>query len=195
MNKQIIAVAVAGFMAVFSYSGQAAETKSEEMLASDGRALVKEFFGVLKGKLVSGLNEGGPINAIEVCNTKAPEIAHNVSQAHGWSVGRTSLKLRNPGNAPDEWESAVLIKFEERKAAGEDPNKIEHYEIVDQAGHKTFRYMKAIPTAQKPCLACHGASIEDKVSQKLYKLYPSDKARGYKEGDLRGAFTLSVQLD
>jgi hypothetical protein len=41
------------------------------------------------------------------------------------------------------------------------------------------------------CLACHGdpqKDIQPAVLQTISKLYPDDKAIGYKEGDLRGAW-------
>ncbi|MBL6933600.1 MAG: DUF3365 domain-containing protein, partial [Rhodospirillales bacterium] len=50
--------------------------------------------------------------------------------------------------------------------------------------------MKAIPTDEKPCLACHGGNISEEVAAKLDDLYPQDKARGYNAGDIRGAFTI-----
>ncbi len=53
--------------------------------------------------------------------------------------------------------------------------------------------MKAIPT-QEVCLACHGEKIDKATAAKLAKLYPKDKARGFKVGDLRGAFTMSKDL-
>ena len=155
------------------------------------RAVIKQFAGTLKGELVSALKAGGPVNALGVCNVKAPEIADVHSTAKGWSVGRTSLKLRNPANAPDDWETKVLKDFEGRKAKGEDIAKMEYAEIVQgSGGKKEFRYMKAIPTAAKPCLACHGSKISPEVAAKLDELYPEDKARGYSAGDIRGAFTI-----
>lgn len=87
----------------------------------------------------------------------------------------------------------MLKKFDERRVAGEDPAKIEYSEVVTAGGKKTFRYMKAIPT-QELCLACHGETIDKATSAKLAKLYPKDKARGFKVGDLRGAFTMSKDL-
>jgi hypothetical protein len=55
--------------------------------------------------------------------------------------------------------------------------------------------MKAIPTAEKPCLACHGKEIAPKVAARLAELYPEDAATGYSAGEIRGAFTLSRPLD
>jgi hypothetical protein len=159
------------------------------------RAAVQDFFGDLKGRLVSALEEGGPVNAIEVCSVQAPQIAARVSRDTGWEVGRTSLKTRNPANRPDDWERAVLEQFHARKAAGEDPKQMEHHEVVEADGSRAFRYMKAIPTAEKPCLACHGTDIAPAVAAKLDALYPTDEARGYQAGDIRGAFTITQPLN
>lgn len=165
-----------------------------EQLASENRAVIKEFMDELKEHLMAGMKEGGPIKAIEVCNVKAPAIAMAQSKKHGWEVGRTSLKVRNPDNAPDAWEQAVLEKFEARKKAGEDPKTMEYYEVVTQDGKPAFRYMKAIPTAKKPCLVCHGTNIQPKLAEALDKLYPQDQARGFKAGDIRGAFTITQPM-
>jgi hypothetical protein len=54
--------------------------------------------------------------------------------------------------------------------------------------------MKAIPT--KPlCLTCHAEAIAPEVETKINQLYPADRARGYRVGDLRGAFTLSKPIN
>ena len=90
----------------------------------------------LKQELLAGMQEGGPVNAISVCNLSAPGIANTYSVRHSWDVGRTSLKLRNPDNVPDAWERSVLESFEARKGAGEDPAKMEYYEVVRRDGVK-----------------------------------------------------------
>jgi hypothetical protein len=162
--------------------------------AAESRAAVKEFFGALKGQLVSAIEAGGPVYAIEVCKQVAAVIAADISEKKGWRVARTSLKPRNPNNAPDAWEKAVLMKFEARKAAGENPKQMEFYQVVGDGDEKAFRYMKAIPTAEKPCLACHGAELKPEVLKALAKLYPQDQARGYKTGDIRGAFTITQPM-
>ena len=159
----------------------------------DSRATVKEFMQTLKQELQSGMQEGGPVNAISVCNLSAPGIASTYSVRKGWDVGRTSLKLRNPANAPDAWERSVLESFEKRRSKGEDPAQMEHYEVVRQDGSKTLRYMKAIPTG-KLCLVCHGEQVDSTVRTRLEKLYPEDRATGYEVGDIRGAFTISQPL-
>lgn len=147
------------------------------------RATIKTMFKQLVGELESAMKAGGPVKAIGVCNTKAPEIAQKVNAGGNTKISRVSLKNRNPENAPTDWQKAVLLKFESRKAAGEDLKKMDYSEVVGDE----FRYMKAIPT-KMVCLKCHGSEIDPKVVAKLDELYPEDEARGFKQGDIRGAF-------
>ena len=184
---------VMALLCAFPFAGQ---PYADEMTqrAAQSRAVVKEFATELKKQLGKALKEGGPVKAITVCNAVAPAIAKQQSMKHGWQIGRTSLKLRNPANAPDTWERKVLEKFEARKRAGEDPATMEYFEVVEQGGKRLFRYMKAIPTAEKPCLICHGTRIEPEVARILDELYPNDRARGFKAGDIRGAFTITQPM-
>jgi len=162
--------------------------------AADARKVIKEFATTLKGEMKAGMKAGGPTNAIKVCNLRATHVAIDSSAKSGWDVERTSLKVRNHMNDPDAWEKAVLLKFEERKKAGEDVKKMDFYEVVDRYGEKQFRYMKAIPTGPI-CLQCHGEKLDVAVIMRLNTLYSDDKARGYKLGDIRGAFTLSQPMN
>jgi hypothetical protein len=174
------------------YHATALAAEAPQQLA-ESRAAAAEFMQTLKGELVQGMQAGGPVNAIGVCKLRAPAIAAEVGTRKGWQVGRTSLKLRNPANAPDDWERAGLESFEKRKQAGEDPATLEYYAVVEQDGKPVFRYLKAIPTAEL-CLACHGEKIDPAVAAKLAELYPGDQARGYNVGDIRGAFTFVEPL-
>jgi hypothetical protein len=160
---------------------------------SESRALVQEFTKSLKRELQLGLKAGGPAYAIGVCNVNAPRIAVSLGEERGWDVGRTSLRIRNPGNSPDAWERHILETFEERLLAGEKADEIEYFEVVQQNGDTVFRYMKAIPTAEL-CESCHGSTLDKSVKQRLRELYPMDKARGYRAGDIRGAFTFAKSL-
>ena len=160
----------------------------------ESRATAGEFMQTLKQELQKGMQDGGPINAVSVCNLTAPGIANTYSIRKGWQVGRTSLKTRNTNNSPDAWERAVLESFDERKAAGEDPAKLEFHEVVKTNGKRELRYMKAIPTGGL-CLACHGEHLDLQVKTRIETLYPHDQARGYKMGDIRGAFTITQPLE
>lgn len=164
-----------------------------EKRSKESRIVVGDFMLLLKLELKAAMREGGPGNAIQVCRNKAPKIAAEVSEKHGWRVARTSLKLRNPLNEADPWEFKVMQEFEKRKAGGEEIQTLEYAEIVTTDGKKQFRYMKAIPT-EKVCLQCHGSKIEPEEQTALNKFYPHDQATGFKEGDIRGAFTVTQPM-
>lgn len=162
--------------------------------AMQSKEVVKEFMGQLKGELKSAMEAGGPVNAINVCKDKAPTIAADLSKKYNWTVARTSLKTRNPDNAPDLWEERVLQEFEVRKNDGEDVKAMAYFAEVDEKGEKSFRFMKAIPTGEV-CLKCHGKNLAPEVSAKLKETYPEDKATGFKLGDIRGAFTITQPVN
>ncbi|HXK56809.1 MAG: DUF3365 domain-containing protein [Gammaproteobacteria bacterium] len=189
MKRTILAVMISGL----AFSSASAEQDRAADVA-EAKTIINAFFEQLKGELQSSMKAGGPVNAIKSCQLKAPSIAHDISVSSGWRVGRTSLKLRNPANTPDAWELAVLKKFEERKSAGEDPQQIAYTEVVEHNGKSEFRFMKAIPTAEL-CLNCHGSELKPEVAAALDAHYTADQARGFKLGDIRGAFTLTKPLD
>ncbi len=190
MKKWLLSAMIASVLsttAVWAESSTSASPIPAEKLANY-RDTAAQFMGALKQELQAAVKEGGPVNGIAACSTKAKEVAQAQSQTHGFQVGRTSLKLRNSNNQPDDWEKAVLEKFEARKAAGEDLAKMEYAESVTMDGKPAVRYMKAISTADM-CLVCHGDALAPEVRAKLDEAYPQDQARDFKLGDLRGAFT------
>jgi len=183
-------------MCIKAEPGQAIRliSANDQQLVNETRSAIKALGSELKATLQSSMKSEGPVKAISVCNVQAPKLAQKVSTEKGMEVGRTSLKTRNPLNAPDPWELSVLEQFEHRKAEGEALKTIEYSEIVQHNGNKVFRYMKAIPT-DDVCLMCHGKQIPENLSAELGKLYPDDQATGYSKGDIRGAFTVTKILE
>ncbi|MBT3317427.1 DUF3365 domain-containing protein [bacterium] len=152
------------------------------------KASIQKLGVALRLALKSAMEESGPVGALQTCNVEAVPITETISIEEGMIVSRTSLKTRNPKNAPDKWELAVLEQFEKGKIS-------EFGEVVtDSEGHQTYRYMKAIPTAPL-CLKCHGIDLDKDVSAKIAELYPEDKAVGFKTADIRGAFTIRKPLN
>ncbi len=193
MRAVLIAVllVVVGF--VILAVGYAAEQASLRAEAQKARTISQAFATTLKGQLVAAIKADGHTSAIAVCQQIAPQISAQYS-ADGLHIGRTALKLRNPANAPDEWERGVLESFQAALDKGTDIKTLERYAFFgDEAGGKTFRYMKAIPVGQ-PCLACHGANIASDVRAVLAARYPGDKAVDFALGDLRGAFSVQKAM-
>lgn len=119
------------------------------------------------------------------------EIASDFTLLTGWKLKQTSLKVRNPSNAPDKWEEKVLRSFE----ATEGSKAVSFGEIVEIDGRKTYRYMKPI-YVNKTCLECHSKKEKLKPAVRLFmtRKYPHDMAHGYKEGDIRGGISIAIPI-
>ncbi|WP_438970957.1 Tll0287-like domain-containing protein [Methylophaga sp.] len=171
-----------------------AQTTEQQQFETKAQAAIKEFGSSLKASLMSAMQDGGPIEAVAVCNLIAPTLAAEMSKKYGMDIGRTSLKVRNPDNEADEWETSVMQDFETRLSTGEAIQSLTFSEkVATDIGHQ-WRMMKAIPT-DKVCLSCHGTKIAPPIQKKLNKYYPDDMATGYKLRDIRGAFTVSKEAD
>lgn len=179
----LMAVVTAPVLAA-DHAGNSKGADEVSALSQQAREQIKSFGTDLKKAVKQGMEAGGPVVAIQSCNLQAPVIADQHSQSE-WKVGRTSLKLRNPDNAADAWETSVLQSFEQRLAAGEEMGALE----ASTLENGQFRYMKAIGT-ESMCLGCHGDKLSAPVAARLAELYPADQATGYQAGQLRGAFTL-----
>jgi hypothetical protein len=172
-------------------NGAVAEPTQQE-LEVEAQALAAEFQANLKSALISGMSAGGPLKAIPVCRSDAPKISEQLS-AGAWTVARTALKVRNPNNAPNAWQREQMEAMIQGLAAGEKPADLVVSEIRSEDQGSSFYYMQPIMTG-KLCLACHGSQLDPDVQKALNKNYPQDKAVGFSEGELRGAFTFSKKL-
>jgi hypothetical protein len=165
------------------------EIFDKKAAAEEAKGITKAFAVALKAELQSAMKAGGPINALQVCNTKAMGITAQVAKEKNAQLSRVSLKNRNPINVPNEWQKTVLEDFDARAAKGEDVQKMGFAEVVEKDGKKQLRFMKALPTGDL-CLACHGSNLSPDLQAKLAELYPEDKATGYEKGQVRGAIVV-----
>ena len=108
-----------------------------------------------------------------------------------------SEKYRNPADAPDEYKARVLAEFAASKARGELYADSEHAEVVPEEGRPYLRYMKPIIVESPVWLSCHGGpqDISPEVRSELQRLYPDDRAIGYRMADLRGAVSVKIPLE
>ena len=145
-------------------------------------ALTAKYATQLQVALQEAMSTGGPVAAISVCRDLAPAIQSELSRQSGANVRRTSLKFRNSGNAPDDWETVRPWRLSRT------PIRKKYLETTPSGA---TRYMKAIPTGAV-CLACHGEQLAPEVKAKVSETaYPHDRALGYNPGDIRGAFSIT----
>lgn len=152
-----------------------------------GEAAMDAFRGRLFARLNELIVEGGPANAIRVCRSEAPVLARELGAAHRVELGRTSLRLRNQGNAPRAWMVAHL-----EATRGQQPGDVKQavFDLGDRVG-----ILRPI-TVMQACTRCHGAAevFEPEVTAELGRLYPADRATGFTRGDLRGFLWAEVPL-
>lgn len=174
-------VMVAGCAAV--PAPPAAEGTGDRLAAS--RALADRFQAELQQALAAAIAADGVAGAVTACAQIAPALAGLLSEESGATVRRTALRVRNPAAAPDAFERAAL----DRLAAAPLDAEGRPAEVTGVDGGR-FRYLRAIPT-RGLCLQCHGEAIAPEVKAAIAAAYLADRATGFREGELRGAFSIA----
>jgi general secretion pathway protein A len=106
----------------------------------------------------------------------------NFFKKSGIEIKQTTLRYRNPGNAPDKFETKALKMFlNPSHPEGEGYGK-----VVNKDGKPYYRYMLPI-YVEKACLKCHGESDG--------KADPTGHMKeGYSVGEARWASSVSIPL-
>jgi hypothetical protein len=129
--------------------------------------------------------------SVTACGDIAQRLTAETAARTGVAVRRTTLRLRNPANAPDDFERRVLEVW---TRPGAQPAPRAEVVPVAGGGHE-LRYLRPI-ILQPLCTNCHGApeAIRDDVRAALRERYPADAATGFRPGDVRGAVSVRVPL-
>ncbi len=169
------------------------EPTNEELIRilPEGNEITSKLMKSLKAELKGAVTEGGFEKAIAVCNIKALPITESISN-NNIQIKRITYKTRNPENAPNDIEMSALDHFQNLL----DNNKElpTHYvQKVTQKDVVQYYYYKPL-MIDNVCLGCHGSpeNMDTKLLSQISKLYPEDKALGYKEGDFRGLISVRI---
>jgi hypothetical protein len=166
----------------------------ESRIALVGGAAAAQLRERLVGRLTAAIDSGGPERAIEVCATEAFALTADIARDDPRiiEVKRTSTRVRNPRNAPDDLEQQALQVFEAETVAGR--QLPEHYVQTESPG--VYRYYEPLRIMHL-CLQCHGplVQLQADVQRVLAERYPQDRAVGYGEGDFRGLIRVTLRSD
>jgi len=156
-----------------------------------GRAASRALNRTLREKVKASMAEVGPSGTVAVCYYQAQALAGEVSANEGVTVRRTSLRIRNPRNAPDPYEKQLLARLETLHREGNLPAEVFEEQVTD--GRRVYRYAKPL-LVEPMCLTCHGRGeeIPEGVRRELEVRYPDDAATGYRPGDLRGIVSVII---
>jgi hypothetical protein len=163
----------------------------EAAVRAEGAAAAKALMTTLQTNLVISMEEGGPVQAVEFCASRALALTDSVSESlgDGISIKRVSEMHRNPENAPDASEIEAIRYFE--AALAENGRLPEDWVQETPAGE--LRYYRPM-TIAPPCLNCHGNpdTMDPRVREAIETAYPDDLATGYEAGDFRGLMRVTV---
>jgi len=153
-----------------------------------GMFIAKSSGKTLKARLTNAVDKGGIKNGINTCNDVAQKMMDSLSVVNSAKIKRTSLKLRNEKDKPDQEELAVLSAYSKNMNNGIKPKP-----QVKKLASGEIRFYAPI-LIEKVCLNCHG-KIGENIKPQNYdvikKHYPNDEAIDYKEGDLRGIWSIT----
>jgi hypothetical protein len=161
----------------------AAPTKEDRVQNILG--IFEEMQKNMAARLQASMKEGGPAAAVQTCSAASPEIEKDHSEKNHGIFRRISDRPRNPAHMADAFELKVLKTWNDSLAKGEKIGP------VSEETPDGLRVMKPIMIANPLCLNCHGTpeKLNPAALAVIRKTYPGDKAVGYKEGQLRGAFS------
>jgi hypothetical protein len=146
----------------------------------------------LFSELSRALAQDAPERAVDLCGRIAQRLTAQAAGREDVAVRRTSLQVRNPVNAPDDYERRVLQTWA-RPGARPAPSA----EVVARpGGGYELRYLRPI-ILQPSCVTCHGGpgQIPAAVRATIHERYPDDQAVGFRPGDVRGAVSVRVPLE
>ena len=177
-------------MLLTSASFLSAATNQE--IEQEAKSAVMKMGAALKSNMKQNMKAGGPVQAAAFCLEEATGIAKKVNESYpkGISVKRISLKYRNPSDKPTADEAKVLEEIQSSVNVHKTVPKM----IVKELNKNSYKVYKPIFIDKGVCLTCHGdAQTRDTEAYKRIKAkYPHDKAIGYKQGDFRGAFVVTI---
>jgi len=188
MKKITMAITASLLLATFA-------TASEDIssIKQEGIKYIKVLGGALKKEVKAKMKED-PSGALAMgfCSTKAKEITEkiNTQLPHYATVRRTALKVRNEANKPDATDIEVMKAYE--KAIADKTFTPKDIKVVETKD--AYRVYKPLIT-KAMCLKCHGDNLSEDIQAVIKKVYPNDKATGFKEGDLRGVIVAEIKKD
>ena len=166
---------------------------SEEELSTalaKGDTITQATFAALTQRLQLAMADGGPVNAVDQCQSAARPITDSLSVHYGVRVKRTSARLRSSANRPDAHEQERLKEALAHVAAGNSASALgpQVFLLGD-----SIAFYKPILITSPLCLKCHGSpgvELDSAAHALITERYPGDAAVGYALGELRGYWSV-----
>lgn len=181
--RKIFVLILVGFYAV---SCNNSSSFDKEKHLKEGERIALLTGKLLTSKVKSTIKGHGPFQAINFCNLSAYPLTDSLSGLYHVKIKRIAIKYRNPENEANEHERLIIKNYIAQMQKGEALNP-----VVEKNGEVVHFY--APIKVKHACLTCHGVAgseIPDTLFNHIKELYPKDLASGFKEGDLRGIWSI-----
>lgn len=149
-----------------------------------GKAVAMKAFATLSSNLMKAMKTGGIPKAVPFCSAHAGTLTQHVAKGFKVKLARVSHKPRNPGNQASPSELKYIQRYAQQLKTGKALKP-----IIVRSKDKKVTFYAPITLAMPACLKCHGApnkQIKKSHLALIRKLYPKDKATGFKLGEMRG---------
>jgi hypothetical protein len=136
-------------------------------------------------ELKKALDSGGPSWAIGSCHIDAFMLSERIRRQEGLAVGRTSDRLRNPVNKPRAWAQPIV-----EANAGLNARDVDGFAV--DLGNKVGVLRPMVQTPM--CVSCHGPAekIDPAVRRAVPVRFPTDRAIGFRDGEIRGWYWVEI---
>jgi hypothetical protein len=166
-------------------------TDGEIMSAAEVKGIRNVLFcqKSISAKLEGAVKKEGMQKAMQHCVLKNYSFIDSLEKAENIQIRRTSDKLRNLLNKADSTEASLMAAYQYNYSNNISTNS--HPPLLED---KYLLYTAPI-VIETTCMECHGTVGKD-ISEENYKIikavYPQDQAINYKEGQLRGMWSIRI---
>lgn len=191
MKKSLFILSIALF---FMGCGEKSTLSEDEVAkyTAEGKMIADSTFKALSTQLKQAMQSGGVEQAAAFCNVVALPLTDSLSRKFDAKIKRTSLKIRNPKNAPDSMEITMLKIYDQMSKMR---NPVLVPKILEK-GKDDIQFFAPIQIKNELCLKCHGVlgqTMKEEDYAYIKQHYPNDQATGYKMGEVRGMWSITLK--
>lgn len=167
-----------------------------QMVSRAANDWVNRLHDSLLGEVDALLHTARPELALEQLHLKKNSLPRSrSSEPRATALKFTSLRVRNPVNAPDAGDLAALEIIQAQLLNGMQPTGLLVQKVTNPDAPIEWRVYRSVSVMPK-CTLCHGPKelLQPEVRATLAKLFPEDKAVDYAPFDWRGVIRVSYEL-
>ncbi len=189
-NLILILIFIGMYLLFIAVTERSLQKYSEDMAVDSARKSASQLLATrsVMADLAPHLTLDGTLSPFAAAPASVGNaVSLKLRSEYDYYIKQTSLRYRNPANAPDAQEQAMLRSF------GADDDETWYHE--HEGDNDQLHYGKVL-RIEKNCLYCHGVPHSDvptPVYEKLVALY-GERAFNYTLGEIRGMISVRIPM-